>query len=593
MYYKPLDIQTKNLTKAIFQQESGQDFNAVGDNGTSHGAGQWQDATWKEHAKQILGSSDAPMSKENQIVVAKGIINNWITPKDQGGLGLDAGQVAAKWNSGSEVGWENKVGTTTINGKPIARDVPAYVKAVTGYYQQYKNQSGQNNTQEQQPSQPQPASSMFNTAKDDATALYKTDVNLAKGAIKGTASSLQNIGDVIAKPLGKAMGIPEEQIGVPESKLQAHGIAQEVGKTAEQIAEFVLPETETTKIASMSEDAIKGLDLVKTYGAKIGGFLEKAISQAARSAIQGISAGAVGTAQTKDIKQGAEYGALGAIAEPVANAVKGLAKTGYKLTLGIDKAEARILQNYKSEVPLWQRVLGLSSRKAPTLERDTAFNKGLAGTESMIGVQAKRAMTNLWKNLIAPRLEKSTVKIDMPAFFKEAEDQIIKENPELARQNDLKNALESLKEDYAGVKTATLKDLQSFKEGWAKFVPERTYQGKPIAGNFNEVKDTLAGMARTKIYDALGKDVQQAYLDYGNLKGITEMGQKAMTGGRLKGGFGSFWSGIKDTALVPIGTLAGQCIYKLANGLELIAPIGLKKVSDVLFGQSKSSEPQP
>lgn len=127
-----MDQDVINLAKAIRDKESKGNFNAVGDAGTSKGGYQWQKGTWQEHAKKILGDSNAQMTPDNQNAVAYGMIKNW---KDQG---LNPAQIAAKWNSGSSTGWENKIGTTTINGKKIAYNVPQYVKDVTDTYQKYK-----------------------------------------------------------------------------------------------------------------------------------------------------------------------------------------------------------------------------------------------------------------------------------------------------------------------------------------------------------------------------------------------------------------------------------------------------------------------
>lgn len=129
-----LATQAANMTKAIFQQESGTDYNAVGDAGTSHGAGQWQSATWKAQAHDVLGDANAPMTQDNQSVVAQGTIRKLISQ------GKNAAQIAAIWNSGSDENWQGKVGTTTINGQQIKYNVPQYVKSVTDLYQQYKGQ---------------------------------------------------------------------------------------------------------------------------------------------------------------------------------------------------------------------------------------------------------------------------------------------------------------------------------------------------------------------------------------------------------------------------------------------------------------------
>lgn len=127
-----MDQDVINLAKAIRQRESQGNFNAVGDAGTSKGGYQWQPNTWKEHAKKVLGNPDAEMTPDNQNAVAYGVIKGW---KDQG---LNPAQIAAKWNSGQADGWETKVGTTTINGKKIRYDVPAYVKEVTDTYHTLK-----------------------------------------------------------------------------------------------------------------------------------------------------------------------------------------------------------------------------------------------------------------------------------------------------------------------------------------------------------------------------------------------------------------------------------------------------------------------
>lgn len=143
------DQSVINLAKAIRQQESGGDFNKYGDNNSSFGAYQWNNqpngksiplatgelpSNWKGHAQEILGDANAPMTPENQNAVAYGLIKQW---KDQG---LTAGDIAAKWNSGSAKGWENKVGTSTINGKDISYNVPQYVKNVMTNYQKFKSE---------------------------------------------------------------------------------------------------------------------------------------------------------------------------------------------------------------------------------------------------------------------------------------------------------------------------------------------------------------------------------------------------------------------------------------------------------------------
>lgn len=117
--------------KSFMQVESGGDFNAKGKSGES-GVAQWTPDTWKAQAKSILGDENAQMTPENQKAVL------YVSLKKDKDAGLSLGQSAAKWNSGSPDGWENKVGT---NKYGVAYNVPQYVKKITDTYRQIKGQS--------------------------------------------------------------------------------------------------------------------------------------------------------------------------------------------------------------------------------------------------------------------------------------------------------------------------------------------------------------------------------------------------------------------------------------------------------------------
>lgn len=127
-----MDQDVINLAKAIREKESGGNFDAVGDAGTSKGGYQWQPETWKEHSKKTFGKV-VEMTPDNQNAVAYKTIKTW---KDQG---LNPAQIAAKWNSGSHVGWENKRGYNAKIG--LKYDVPAYVADVTARYQRIKGET--------------------------------------------------------------------------------------------------------------------------------------------------------------------------------------------------------------------------------------------------------------------------------------------------------------------------------------------------------------------------------------------------------------------------------------------------------------------
>ncbi len=344
---------------------------------------------------------------------------------------------------------------------------------------------------------------------------------------------------------------------------------------------------------------------VGAYAGAVGGSaLGGAAGEATKEGIQGkLSAPNIA-------KAGVGYGAMEAIAGPVASlAGKVIEATGAgiaKMFIPKSEAEAGIIQAYKAGTSFLDRVgavLKIGSTKAPTTAASSAFDKGLIGTESMLGVQAKRAQTTLWDKLISPALKQSTEKINIPTFLKEAQDKIVAETNDPTRQKVLLNALKAIREDFKGVGSISLEQLQKYKEGWAEFVPEKAYKGQPIAGAVNDVRNTLAGMSREKIYNALGDNVKQGYLDYSNLFGITKLGQKAMTGvtSIIKGGTGTSIKNILEMVTIPVGTIGGQSIYKVGQGLEFLGKPGARTLRDALGiplfgtgqGQSDTSMSSP
>lgn len=124
-----LDKKIIALAKAIRQHESGNNYQAKGGSG-EFGAYQFMPATWKSWAKKYLGNSNAEMNRINQNKVAYYRIKEW---KDQG---LNPGQIAAAWNSGSPYNWENKIG---VNKFGVRYDVPKYVKSVYSIYKRFSN----------------------------------------------------------------------------------------------------------------------------------------------------------------------------------------------------------------------------------------------------------------------------------------------------------------------------------------------------------------------------------------------------------------------------------------------------------------------
>lgn len=267
--------------------------------------------------------------------------------------------------------------------------------------------------------------------------------------------------------------------------------------------------------------------------------------------------------------------------------VKGVGEAVTKLGIGVSAKEAPLLQAYKAKFPLTQRISAVlkGERLAgkPILARETALKQGIAGTESIIGIQAKRGSGRLWQEVISPALKKIPIKIKMKDFIDDITKEVNKVN-DLSRKRELKTALDAFKLDHKKVGEISFEQLQRFKEGWAKFLPDKVYKGKPIASSFREIQNMAAQLARNKIYNAVDDiSIKAAYFDYGNLKNLEKLGQSALTGQKLKGGFGGFISGSLDMVLTPIASIGGLTLYKVGKGIEFIGAQGLKTVGQI-FG---------
>lgn len=267
---------------------------------------------------------------------------------------------------------------------------------------------------------------------------------------------------------------------------------------------------------------------------------------------------------------------------------------GEKVTGVVTKMEEPVkiaLQSYEANQPsLFQRVknfaTGVESPKPignkPITEANTAVRLLEPGTEWQIGVDARRVSGKIWNDLIQPALNASEDFVGKNGFFETLRNRIIAENKDLGRRNTLLNAFENFQDDFKHVANFKLPKLQEYKEGWAKFVPEKAYKGEPIAGALNEVRKLAAQEARKIIYENLGGKVKQAYIDYGNLQSIVEAGIKSVEGLTDKSFTRKIYEFVIDKAVTPVATVAGKVLYKTGDGLEFIGNGGAKKVKDVI-----------
>lgn len=279
-----------------------------------------------------------------------------------------------------------------------------------------------------------------------------------------------------------------------------------------------------------------------------------------------------------------------------------LKKGGEKLNASAYKPtadEARLLQSNQIKVKYLEdqlsqtakgtpeyealsKELATTKASAPTLRSDTALQRGISGTEKQIGVESGVEKMKLWKDKIEPALRGNKTTISKDEIFSKAEERIANEiDP--SRQASYRNALDSLKEDYANIDKYTLADANKLKTALDKFTPPKIFKGQDVASEIKTLKADMADAIRAKTYNSItDTNIKADYRDYANLKQLENVGIKAITEGGKRGGFGNFWSTVKDELTVPVKTIGGKVLYRVGNKLEFIGDKGIKTFGDHL-----------
>lgn len=306
---------------------------------------------------------------------------------------------------------------------------------------------------------------------------------------------------------------------------------------------------------------------------------------------------AAATAAQKTLNKGLEIG--GKVAkkggELLETAGKKLNRSAYSLTedearlVQANKSKIRFLEDELDKVPEGSTEYNSLSKQldevkanSPITRPDTALEHGISGTEKQIGVQSGAEKLSLWKDKIEPALKGAKETISKDELFAKAEERIANEL-EPGRKTALQNALDSVKEDYADIDKLNLADANKIKSGLDKFTPTKIFKGQDVASELKTIKADMADAIREKTYNALADtDIKGAYRDYANLKQLEKVGIKALTESGKKGGFGNFWSTIKDQLTVPIKTVGGKVLYNVGNKLQFIGDKGITTLGEHL-----------
>lgn len=293
---------------------------------------------------------------------------------------------------------------------------------------------------------------------------------------------------------------------------------------------------------------------------------------------------------------GAAISATGSTIAGAGRAFKGAGRVINNSAFTNTVQDAERLINYKAQTPFLSRLgntlSGTTPPNRPRTVGDTALERGIAGFEGGIGVQAKRQSSALWNTEIAPAVRASGATMTKNELFAPARE-AIEQTVDPTRKKALMSAYEALVEDYADFADEfSLETAQALKRDVAKFIPSKMYRGQDVASEVKTLQFTMADAIRQKTYNALADEgIRAKYLDYANLDALEEVGVKALSEAAFKGGSGKLISGLWDALTTPIKTVGGQVLYRVGNAFEFVGDKGIKRFGDFL--KSKGfSKPQ-
>jgi hypothetical protein len=183
------------------------------------------------------------------------------------------------------------------------------------------------------PAQSQPSQPWYSRA---ASAVGHAGSDLLQGVGEGALETVHGTGELIRKG-GNAVHAGLGDTIVPPAGQQAldkiatpDNLTQRVGKTAEDVGEFVLGD-EALKGLSLADRAMKAIGLAEKYE-KATPFAKAAMEHVMNGFRAGTVTGTETAVKTGDLEKGAEAGAIGGVTGGVASAASGAAG---KLATGI------------------------------------------------------------------------------------------------------------------------------------------------------------------------------------------------------------------------------------------------------------------
>lgn len=261
----------------------------------------------------------------------------------------------------------------------------------------------------------------------------------------------------------------------------------------------------------------------------------------------------------------------------IGKATENIGESIYWLTLPPWVDEARAIQ--KNKAWLWPK---------PRTTVETAIDKNIMWTRSMIGTQAEKEANKIFTKTVNPMLEKATTKTNVQWLIDELWTEIEKfakwDPDKLAEYND---ALIEMKKSFWDKKFSELsqKELHELKSWLQGRTPQKFFKGKEITNAYQELRAKLATKLtknlHTNLTQEFWEDTAKLYKDYANLQWLKEVWVKSRSAAWLKWWFGWFWSTIAQELATPATTVWGKALVSVGKLLQKPAELTLKWIKSI------------
>lgn len=319
--------------------------------------------------------------------------------------------------------------------------------------------------------------------------------------------------------------------------------------------------------ASKNPEAAKDLNAVLNIAS---------VLPAQRAAMLGGKATVKGT--TKGIEKGLKSAGTGL--KVLGTSGEKAGKTLVSAAFPPKEVAGRVL-SYKAKTPLSSRFKQAMEgvERAPITPADVVIKYNLpTASRSGIGIKAKRVADNLFENQVKPVLKGIKEKVSKKEVFDGIQKTINKE-VDISRRKALQTAFDALSYDYKKVSGWSVKTLDDIKSGLTRRLPSKVWKGQDIAGDMNNIRKMFSDEARKSIRKRLPQNVINIYDDYGALKEVSKMGEKALQTGLNQGMIGLAGEALRITT-VPVAAALGTGISKAGTALrKLGTKLNTKKVN--------------